>query len=199
MTAILHKPSVYTKVQPLMKAVFNTFFPETKLVLDPNYGLGVFWKWSTPFTILGGDIDLTKAKDIQLDCLALPFANKSVDVVVLDPPFLHRVNGKGSSMESRYAALDTKGKSSLLLGFYEEAMAEAARVARLGIIVKCQDGVESRVFRPIHIGVVGVSTLPLAGIAILARTTVGMQHPFWKKAEHLRNTHSYFLVFNQRG
>jgi tRNA G10 N-methylase Trm11 len=186
---------------------------EGAVIADVTWGKGVFWQ----------KVDLTKYKllptDIQtgVDCRELPYADGSLDCVVLDPPYMEglfrrtedQMAGGGSHAAFRNHYSD--GKSSqedgpkyhdAVLDLYYRAGREALRVLKSeGVfIVKCQDEVSANRQRLTHVELVnyyeslGFYTKDLF-------VTVRENRPIVSrliKQVHARKNHSYFLVFSNR-
>lgn len=121
-------------------------------VADVTYSTGIFWRRTSTsrFTLLRSDLEPCTSGVIAADCRALPYRNASVDVVVLDPPYLHTpgFNGSKHLSDHRYNnARTTAGmrNSEILDELYKPAMAEAMRVLRPGgyAWIKGQNQIES--------------------------------------------------------
>jgi len=173
-------------------------------VADVTYGSGAFWrKAKRP------DIKLlaTDLKD-GVDCRALPYADESIDVVVLDPPYMH-TPGQGAhqghqNFEAYYrnnatANSGTSKYHEAVLDLYYAAGKEAVRVLKDGgiFIVKCQDEVCANRQRLTHVEIIneyegyGFITEDLF---IMTRTgRPGLSRML--KQRHARKNHSYFLIF----
>jgi hypothetical protein len=104
------------------------------IVVDVTYGRGLFWKRYRPEHLICHDL----YKLDGVDCRALPEADSSVNVVVLDPPYTSPGGRKTSTIpdfNDRYG-LDTAPKRAgelddLIVG----GIAEAARILKPGVIV----------------------------------------------------------------
>ena len=69
--------------------VLNLYVPDGQTVADVTFGKGVFWR-NLPadrYNLLA--TDLTDG----VDCRNLPYADGSIDCVVLDPPYMHSPGG----------------------------------------------------------------------------------------------------------
>jgi hypothetical protein len=111
-------------------------FPDAGTALDTTFGNGRFWDGTAHVSVTGLDIDPARAKHVACDFTALPFADGSFDVVIFDPPFLTDEGKRvGSIMGARFKTYPTLAE---LQPAVEHGTREAFRVAKLGIIVKCQ-------------------------------------------------------------
>jgi hypothetical protein len=158
--------------------------PAGSTVADVTYGRGVFWRWvpDDAYRLLATDI-LTGT-----DCRALPYANGSVDCVVLDPPYMHSPGGtahvnhqnfeqyyrnnepnggstelplKGESTDKRPCSAGSGAKyHEAVLNLYYAAADEALRVLHPGgvFIVKCQDQVCAGRQRWMHVDIINELT-----------------------------------------
>jgi hypothetical protein len=59
------------------------------LIADVTHGNGAFWRKSGERRILRSDMDPLRGIDLVADFRALPYASGSLDVIVLDPPYVH--------------------------------------------------------------------------------------------------------------
>lgn len=189
--------------------VLDLHVPQGSVIADVTYGTGVFWK----------KVDLSKytlkATDIAtgVDCRALPYAEGSLDALVLDPPYMegllrnkkeHKAGGGTHSAFREYYSNGDEVSSGpkwhgAVTDLYFRASAEAHRVLRDNgvFIVKCQDEVSANRQYLTHVELInhfeglGFYTKDLFVVirqnkAVIARL---------KKQVHARKNHSYFLVF----
>lgn len=126
----------------LIREVSKIYLKDGMNVADVTYGKGVFWK----------QIDLSKINffptDIQMgvDMLDLPYENNTMDVVVIDPPYMyHSSTTHKESVDQGYqnnarVEAGIYGVDAVNQMFYD-AMMEAKRVLKpKGTMwVKCQD------------------------------------------------------------
>lgn len=195
--------------------VLSLFVPEGAEVADVTYGKGVFWK----------KVDTTKynlhCTDIQtgVDCRALPYADASMDCVVLDPPYMEglfrrnvsHLAGKGSFSAFRehyssglaYEQSDGVPKyHDAVLDLYFRAGVEAHRVLKKNgvLIVKTQDEVSANKQHLTHVEIInfyeklGFYTKDLFVTVRSNKPNVSTI----KKQVHARKNHSYFLIFIKR-
>lgn len=198
----------------LFPKVLALHVPEGALVADVTYGQGVFWRKVPPgrWRLLATDLAT------GTDCRALPYADASIDALVLDPPYLEGLlrekagtrGGQGShgALRSYYAAGGGQPATAgggrwhqAVLDLYLAAAAEARRVLRdHGIlIVKCQDEVSANRQELTHVQLV----TGLAGLGFYARdlfVLVRSNRPGVARLlrqVHARKNHSYLLVFQK--
>lgn len=122
--------------------LLRVLFPDAATVLDATYSQGKFWTQATGhIRVIGTDLDQKGAKDARADFRHLPFRSGSVDVVVLDPPYIcDPGRGKPGVMSSRFGAYASVEEMRAAV---KAGCREAWRVARLGAIVKTQDHVHN--------------------------------------------------------
>lgn len=176
-------------------------------IIDPTFGNGRFWKnidrslYDTHLTDLGDGINLR----------ALPYANESADVIVLDPPYRYTPakntkqddvpgHGKVDGLYNLQAAALTNTASVIAL--YVAGFREAARVLRLGgfLIVKCQDTVQDGKNIWVHnLLMAEAETLGFACRDVLIVAPTSILATRWPFQRHLRKGHSYFLVLRKGG
>ena len=163
----------------LFPLVMELHVPPGAVVADVTYGGGVFWRRVPPgrYRLLPSDLST------GTDCRALPYADGSVDAVVLDPPYMEGLlrpkaetrGGLGSHVALRdfYAAGGAHAAPGggrwhqAVLDLYLDAGRESRRVLRdHGIlIVKCQDEVSANRQELTHVQIV----MGLAALGFYAR------------------------------
>ncbi|WP_434415772.1 DNA methyltransferase [Nannocystis pusilla] len=146
----------------------------------------------------------------------MPYADASLDCVVLDPPYMEgmyrrsvdHMAGSGTHAAFRRAysaaAVTESGPKwhDAVVDLYEKACREAARVLVPGgvLIVKCQDEVSANKQRLTHVELItGGESLGLycKDLFVLVRpNSPGVSR--LKAQVHARKNHSYFLVFEKR-
>ncbi|HID54776.1 MAG TPA: site-specific DNA-methyltransferase [Anaerolineae bacterium] len=185
------------------------------VVADVTYGKGVFWQNVPPGQYI------VKATDIAdgTDCRRLPYADESIDCVVLDPPYMEGFyrkkssqkagSGSHTSFRSAYANGDEVNGQTRKTGtakwhaavtdMYFRAGREAQRVLKKKgvLIVKCQDEVSGGKQWLTHVEIInayekyGFYTKDL--FVVVRKNRPGVSR--LKKQVHARKNHSYFLVF----
>jgi len=175
----------------LLPDVMEMYAKDGDAVADVTYGKGVFWR----------NVDLTKYifKPTDLvdgvDFNNLPHEDSSIDLLVLDPPYMHGGATVKESINKCYRNQNTSHESVIRL--YAGGLLEAARVLKKKgrILVKCQDEIESGKQRMSHIEL--VQLLELFGFrlldlfALVQTTRPAMRENYQKTA---RKNHSYMLV-----
>jgi hypothetical protein len=191
--------------------VLRLHVPEGSVVADVTHGKGVFWR-----NVPDGLYDL-RPTDLATgtDCRNLPYADGSIDCVVLDPPYMEGLlrtegtragRGTYAPFRERYCPVGPSdpGRAppkwhAAVLDLYMGAGAEASRVLRSGgtLITKCQDEVSANRQWLTHVEIVNGYAgfgLRVEDLFVVVRTNrprvSGM-----KKQVHARKNHSYFLVF----
>jgi tRNA G10 N-methylase Trm11 len=122
------------------------------VIVDVTYGKGVFWQ----------KIDLSlydfKGTDLEggVDFKNLPYGDASVDLLVLDPPYMHGGATIKASINDCYRNQNTSHASVIRL--YAGGILEAARVLKKKgrIFVKCQDEIESGKQRWSHLELMSI-------------------------------------------
>ena len=189
--------------------ILKLHVPRGAKIADVTYGGGVFWR----------NVDLSAYEllttDIAdgVDCRALPYEDKSIDVVVLDPPYMegllrgnsnHKA-GAGTHVAFRnyYSNGDEKSGGpkwhAAVTDLYYKAGAEAFRVLKDNgvLIVKCQDEVSANKQWLTHVEIInhyqtlGFYTKDL--FVTMRQNKAGISRLL--KQVHARKNHSYFLVF----
>lgn len=139
MTDKLFSVETGTSAQTIAK-IFDILLPDARTVLDMTYGHGGFWTKTTKpsgLTVTGNDLNPDRGRDSVGDFYALDYPDNSFDVTVFDPPW-HTNSGRGkpSVMAARFGSFETMED---LIEAVTMGIMEAKRVARLAVIVKCQD------------------------------------------------------------
>ena len=189
--------------------ILHLHVPVGSKIVDVTYGNGVFWK----------NVDLSEYEllpsDIAsgVDCRALPYADGSLDAVVLDPPYMegllrpnreHKAGGGSfSAFREYYSNGDERSLGpkwhAAVTDLYFKAGTEAYRVLKANgiMIVKCQDEVSANHQWLTHVEIInhyeqlGFYTKDL--FVIVRQNRAGITR--LKKQVHARKNYSYFLIF----
>ncbi len=183
----------------VVEGLLSVCFPDAKTVFDPTYGNGMFYRGSTR-KVWGSDLLPNRAKDLVCRYDALPLLDKSVDVVVFDPPFQPATRNGEGLIGRRF----TKIKGASGDGFGIDAMEalkesvqlgciEAYRTARLGAIIKVQDYIHSR--RPVWMSQWLWEALGTPYDVTYLRQKSKLKSSKWKNQLSVWRNHSTFWVF----
>jgi hypothetical protein len=197
----------YRNNADLIAAAVRLHVPDGALVVDVTWGFGVFWKRFAGrprrFTLIGSDIrkppDIPPTVSLCADFRQLPFADESVDVVVLDPPYTHC--GHYINNHRYGAALTDHLRHPQIMELYRAGMVEARRVLRPGgtLWVKCKDefgdGKQNRSHITLHnIALVDLRLKDLELFTLRAKPPPTRRHQ-WQR--HALKTESYLWVFKR--
>lgn len=195
----------------IFRKILELHVPTGATVADVTWGKGVFWK-SVPKSRYN-----LKATDIAtgVDCRDLPYADASIECVVLDPPYMEglyrqysdHLAGGGSHAAFRQNYSNGKETKSgprwhaAVTDLYFKAGREAFRVLRPDgvLVVKCQDEVSANKQWLTHVEIIneyeriGFYTKDLFVVVRTNRPSVSRL----KKQVHARKNHSYFLIFTK--
>ncbi len=178
------------------------------VIADPTFGNGVFWEQvdRSQYQVLATDL-----KEDGIDLRALPYADASLDMLVLDPPYRYTPatnkkhedtpgHGKVDGLYSLQAAQLTNTQA--VLDLYYAGFFEAKRTLRPGgfLTVKCQDTVQDGKNIWVHCLLMArAEELGFACRDLLVVTPPSVIKTRWDKQRHFRKAHSYFLVFRSGG
>ena len=191
----------------LFPALLSLHVPEGATVADVTYGQGVFWSHVEQgrYRLLASDLA------DGVDCRHLPYEDGSIDVVVLDPPYMHSPGGTAYQKHGAFSdfykndlatAPDGTRYHEAVVRLYVEAAKEARRVLRAkGIfIVKCQDEVCAGRLRLTHMELVTefiTLGFQLVDLFVLVARNAPVVSRLLKQRTARRNC-SYFLVLRWR-
>lgn len=187
--------------------VLRLHVPRGSKVADVTFGRGIFWKNVPPdeYELLRSDIKT------GTDCRRLPYANDSVECVVLDPPYMHTPGGTAHVEHQNYedyyknnAGLRgiSKKYHDAISELYFEASKEALRVLKKKgtLIIKCQDEVCANIQRLTHVEIINelarMNFEVIDLFVVLRNGRPGVSRVL--RQQHARKNHSYFLVFRKK-
>lgn len=184
--------------------------PRGATVADVTWGKGVFWERvpRDQYRVLATDLKT------GVDCRSLPYADESIDCVVLDPPYMEGLfrrstqhmagGGSHAAFRENYSnGAPTNGQGpkwhGAVLDLYFRAGREALRVLRPEgvLIVKCQDEVSANRQWLTHVEIINEYEkygFYAKDLFVVVRTNRPVVARLLKQ-EHARKNHSYFLVF----
>jgi hypothetical protein len=122
------------KPAAIVAGLLERAFPDASSAVDLTPGAGCFWSEAEPVDV--------QVENSPHDFRALPYADDSYDVVVFDPP--HNADcGAASVMGLRYGSYSQAELEQVI----RQGVAEAWRVARLGVIVKVTEQIHAQRFQ----------------------------------------------------
>jgi hypothetical protein len=194
--------TVHSNNSALISAVARLYLPDGALVADVTWGFGVFWRrfnGRRRFTLIGSDIrdaDLPGVR-VRTDFRQLPYTDAGVDVVVLDPPYMHC--GHYINNHRYGAALTNDMRHPEIMELYRTGMIEALRVLRPGgtLWVKCKDENDHKQYWT-HITLHNIGLeLGLQPIDLFVLAPRPAPTRRWRRQIHARKTHSYLWIFRK--
>lgn len=180
----------------LMHEVARLWLRADDYVVDVTFGKGRMWRRLPGLPTIAHDL----ATD-GVDLRALPHADASADVIILDPPYRPTHSSKGFS--AKIAAdfgLGTSAVNSMadVLSLYRDGAAEAYRVLRKGgrILVKCQDMAYNHRLHFVTTDVANILRSVGFGIAdqFILVNEARMPSSKWVTQERARRAHSVLWV-----
>jgi ParB family transcriptional regulator, chromosome partitioning protein len=182
----------------LLASAFDLYAPKGAVIADLTYGKGSFWKKidKNDYTALVSDIKPGFNVDARIDFRSLPYRDGSVDVVMLDPPYLSGGDTVVGHINKQYSC-DSRTSHQGIIRRYAAGIVESARVLKKNgkLFVKCQDETVSGKQHFSHIELIRL--LEMLGFRLLdlfvltAPNTPCMRHDYQKSA---RKNHSYLIV-----
>jgi SAM-dependent methyltransferase len=172
-------------------------------ILDATVNRGRFWVGSAR-PVVGLDINPRHKPDVVGDNTCMPFADRSFDVVVYDPP--HVPNQGKDRVKDFTTRFGLGGKSAAANGYnfthtFPPFMAEAYRVLRPEGVLLCKiaDYVHNHRYQWAHLEAVRAAMeAGFCACDCIVKVRKGpIIDPKWKEAHHARRHHCYWLVFRK--
>lgn len=176
------------------------------LIADVTYAKGNFWK-GTDVSIIASDINPAAAafaaKDpsvkafVVADFRALPYPDDHVDIVVLDPPYLHGTTQHITDHAYNNNATTHDLRYHEILDLYRAGMKEAQRVSRRQVWVKGKNQIEHGKQRWMMVDLHNIAAdlgMYQRDYAMLVAPTIGAGR--WSVQKHLRKRESFLWVFD---
>lgn len=167
----------------------------TGSVLDVTYGKGSWWNRYRPEGLVAHDLDPTKGDGVSF--LDLPEADRSVDTVTFDPPYIPQggvKSGGAATFRDRYG-LEPMNRAELV-ALIRGGMSECCRVARRFVLAKAGDYSNGRQFFLGHLDFIEAATESGWYVHDLivhsGRPGIGSGREEQRRA---RRAHSYLIVF----
>jgi len=182
---------LYGKNSDLISRVSEMYLTPDMTVADVTYGRGAFWS----------NVNTDKFKflptDLQTgtDFTDLPYNDRSIDVLVLDPPYMHGGATVKNSINKCYKNQNDSHESVIRL--YAGGILEATRVLKKGgqIWIKTQDEIEGAKQRLTHcelITLLEIFGFRIVDLFVLVQDTMpAMREKYQKTA---RKNHSYLII-----
>lgn len=185
----------------LIAEVARLYATDDPKIADLTFGKGVFWRNTPQLRVFGSDL-LTVPKRPH-NFTALPYADATFDIAVLDPPYIHSP-GKHQT-DSRYQnAATTKGMlwCDLREQLFIPGMREAMRIVKPEggqVWVKCKDQVQSGMQRWCHVELchdaLALGLYPRDLFILVAKSRTADTR--WTVQHHARKPHSYLWIFQR--
>lgn len=188
---------------------------DNPLILDCTHNQGTMWKglvsnnkslWEMQYNVIRSDIDSgLNTIDVCSDFSCMPFVNKSIDVIVFDPPHLPtNAASKNSSKiwEQRYGITGTgEGRTGdNISGMFNSFLVEAKRVLKKNgiILAKIADIVHNHRYQWHHVDFINESQgvgMTACDMLIKCDPNAGnLASSKWVNVMHLRKAHCYWIV-----
>jgi hypothetical protein len=193
-----HVRTVQANNSTLIAEVAKLYLPDGARVADVTWGHGVFWRrfnGSRRFTLIGSD--LRPLGNLVADFRQLPYADGSMDVIVLDPPYMHYGHYIN---DCKYGnSVNGNLRHPEVMALYRAGMREAQRVLRRGgtLWIKCKDENDHKQnWAHITIHQIG-QELGFQAIDLFVLASRPAPTRRWLRQHHALKTHSYLWVFRQ--
>jgi SAM-dependent methyltransferase len=198
-------PSVWEGSDADLLEKMLDFYPHRRprKILDATVNRRRFWiETSRPVT--GMDIDPQFQPDVVGDNTDMPFADRSFDVVVYDPPHIPNQGTDNRKDFSKRFGLVLKASPEQGYNFshlYPPFLAEAYRVLRKDGVLLCKiaDYVHGHKFQWAHVDLINAAVaIGFTACDCIVKIRKGpIKDPRWKKAHHARRHHCYWIVFRK--
>ncbi len=188
----------------LLERLLN-FYPRKppRRILDAGLNDGRFWRGSYR-PVIGIDIEPSHRPNVVADNTAMPFADKSFEVVVYDPPHIpNQGKDREKDFNSRFGLVLRSRKENhyTFTHTFPPFLREAYRVLKPEGVLLCKitDYVHHHRYQWAHIELINaarnVDFQPCDCIIKIRKGPI--IDPKWKKAHHSRRQHCYWLVFRK--
>lgn len=176
-----------------------------KFDLDCTYSKGSFWK-NLPEPTFKSDLIPINDTVIEANSENLPFEDNSFKSIMYDPPFViagktYKDNKNGSSIIAK--RFEGYENYNLLMKNYYLSLKELYRICDKGgyVVMKCQDTVSGGKNHFTHNLIFNIGLhlgfYPRDLFILNSNRRINSFGGKWKKQEHARKYHSYFIVFEK--
>ena len=188
----------------LFPDIMKVYAEPGDVILDMTYGRGVFWSniEKGKYTLIENDKDKKKGQ-LSADLRAMPFAEETFDVVIMDPPYVFGAGGK-DMLDKQYGNNEYRKQGSpgpdAVVELFRSGISEANRLLKNDgiLIVKCMDFISGGKQQRISIRVLEEAIdrgLTDEDLFVLHQSgNPIMRHNYQL---HARKNHSYFWVFRK--
>ena len=157
-----------------------------------------FWKLWEPHHLVTNDLDPNVTATHHFDARAIPYGDRSFDVVVFDPPYANRGTAKTREIDTRFGTNEYRSPAaveSLLV----DGTVEALRVVVPGgiVLVKCQDATVANKLRPQSYPVWAAATEAGARLAALLYVVGHREQPTGKRQANVWSNCSTLMAFER--
>lgn len=168
-------------------------------VLDPTYGLGLWWTDWKPERLTASDLDINKSPlGTSVDFTDLPWKDETFDAVAYDPPYKLQGSAHDKAQSNRFG-VDVRRTRDELHALMNGGLRECARVTKTGgcVLAKCQDQIEGGKMRW------QTDMLTRTGMSCCLLKVDRLQMPSYRaqpsgrNQRHARNNFSTLLIFRK--
>ena len=181
----------------LLPHILDMYVREGSTIADVTFGKGAFWRNTdmSKYTLLASDL-MEGLAPLRVDFRSLSYEAESIDVLVLDPPYMHDTKPRGTNYPSDHYNNNNTSHASVIR-LYAGGILEAARVLKKGglILVKSQDETEASKQRFSHVEL--IQLLDMFGFTVIDLFVLVQTSPpilQIKEQKSARKNHSYMLI-----
>ena len=192
-----HYTSVFSNEQELLKVILKIHIKTETFDLDPMFFKGNFYK-EIPQPKYKFDINPLILGVEKANAIKLSLTDKSINSIILDPPFMFGIHGKTKDYYSSMTHGIFKDFNELE-NLYRGIIKEAYRLLKKGgcLVFKCQDYTDNKTTMThclVWKWALEQGFYP-KDLAILNLPKNKVSNPNLEQ-RHLRKIHSYFWIFN---
>lgn len=202
----------------VLAEILHLYVPEGSRILDLTYSTGRFWRGAhhTRYDVWTNDLHATGAQyHIDLRDAARHFPPQHFRAVILDPPYVVRHGVVSAAMRRerddpaavhKYAE-GVAGRRTTQAEWLAGVVGEGDQLYAAGaeqahalledggvLILKTQDEIRSGRFVPKGLQWLRLSKYRIEDLFVVVQPMAPVWDPKWKRQQHARKNHSYFLV-----